>query len=97
MLNLTVIFLLVSSALIISKPTHFNFAPMIQDVQTGELIRYVTTGSWLGNNLLVIAVLFIVFALSRLSRKYIELPGLNFGEKFLFRKKLVPQILCELK
>ncbi|QEY50103.1 acyltransferase family protein [Legionella longbeachae] len=87
MIHFAVIFLLISASIVASALSHHNFAPMLKEPQTGELIRYITTDSWLGNNLLVLAVLTVIVGLAHLSWKFIEKPGIAWGERFLFRYK----------
>lgn len=83
MIHLAVIFLLVSSALILSRFASTNFAPMLKDPRSGEMIRYVSAGSPLANNLLVLAVLVVIVMLAQLSWRYIELRGIILGQKIL--------------
>lgn len=83
MIHLAVIFVLVSSALILSRFTLSNFAPMLKDPRSGEMIRYVSAGSPLANNLLVLAVLVVIVMLAQLSWRYIELRGITLGQKIL--------------
>lgn len=87
MIHFAVIFLLISASIVVSALSHHNFAPMLKEPQTGEFIRYITTHSLLGNNLLVFAILTVIVSLAHLSWKFIEKPGITWGERFLLRYK----------
>lgn len=87
MIHFAMIFLVISCAIIFSKLSHHDFAPMLNEPQTGELIRYITTHSVLGNNVLVFTILVMIITLAHFSWKYIEKPGMVWGERFLLRFK----------
>lgn len=87
MIHFAVIFLLISASIVVSALSHHNFAPMLQEPQTSEVIRYITTHSWLGNNLLVLAVLTIIVSLAHWTWKFIEKPGIIWGERLLLKYK----------
>jgi peptidoglycan/LPS O-acetylase OafA/YrhL len=87
MIHFAMIFLVISFAIVFSKLSHFDFAPMLNEPQTGELIRYITTHSVLGNNALVLAILVMIITLAHFSWKYIEKPGMVWGERFLLKYK----------
>lgn len=46
----------------------------------GSLVRYLSTGSALNDNLLLLLVVVAVVVLSMLVHRYIEVPGVQFGE-----------------
>lgn len=83
MIHFGVIFLLISLALILSRCGMGNLAPMMKEPSSGEMIRYVSTGSPVANNLLVLTVLGLIVVLAHFSWKYIELRGIIFGQKIL--------------
>ncbi|WP_133136464.1 acyltransferase family protein [Legionella rowbothamii] len=87
MIHFAMIFLVISFAIVFSKLSHYDFAPMLNEPQTGELIRYITTHSVWGNNALVLAILIMIITLAHFSWKYIERPGMAWGERFLLRYK----------
>ncbi|MBI2785636.1 MAG: acyltransferase [Legionella longbeachae] len=89
MIHFAVIFLFISLAMLLSRLCHYDFAPMLHAPKTNELIRYISTNSLLGNNLLVIAALVITIVLAHLSWKYIEMPGIALGKRFLFKQVLL--------
>ncbi|MFJ1268453.1 acyltransferase family protein [Legionella lytica] len=87
MIHFAMIFLVISFAILFSKLSHYDFAPMLNEPQTGELIRYITTHSIVGNNVLVLAIIAMIIVLAHFSWKYIEKPGMALGERFLLRYK----------
>lgn len=96
MVHFGVIFLLISLALVVSRLTAGNFAPMLKEPYSGEVIRYVSTGSPLANNLLVLLVLAVIVVLAHFSWKYVELRGIVLGQKILSFNNNVKVSSCEL-
>lgn len=94
MIHFGVIFLLISFSLILSRFSLHNFAPMLKEPHTNELIRYISIGSPLENNLLLLTILGLIIILAHFSWKYIELPGIALGQKMLFKEDLAKDQVC---
>lgn len=75
-----VIFVVATGLTVAAK---FGGYPLLVDrpgEMPGSLVRYLSTGSALNDNLLLLLVVVAVVVLSMLVHRYIELPGVRFGE-----------------
>jgi peptidoglycan/LPS O-acetylase OafA/YrhL len=51
------------------------------------LVRYLSTGSALNDNLLMLLVVVAVVVVSMLAHRFIEVPGMRFGVGFRSRSR----------
>ena len=75
-----VIFVVATGLTVAAK---FGGYPLLVDrpgEMPGSLVRYLSTGSALNDNLLMLLVVVAVVVLSMLVHRYIEVPGVRFGE-----------------
>ncbi|MFA5721245.1 MAG: hypothetical protein WC920_03100, partial [Aliarcobacter sp.] len=77
MTHFSILFCLLSSAMVLEKILNMKFAPMIDEK------RYIDFGNIFINNFVVFIILFIVVLISMFTYKYIEVKGQEFGKRFL--------------
>jgi peptidoglycan/LPS O-acetylase OafA/YrhL len=84
------IFVLISISGITSRLFDMNFTMMVVS-ETGEASRYMSTGSALTDNILLIAMLVFVVLVSHVTYRFIELKGISLG-RGLANKYFIPKV-----
>ena len=82
MIHGAVIFLIVSLFIILDKFT-LSELTFMQGKQ-----RFISTGTFFGDNILTLAILLIVIYLATFSYKYIELKGIDLGKRILNKNQV---------
>lgn len=86
-----VIFVLATALTIAAKFSGFSMLVDKPGETSGTLVRYLSTGSALNDNLLMLLVVVAVVVVSMLTRRYIEIPWIRFGRHWhhgtLFRRR----------
>lgn len=86
-----VIFVLATALTLAAKFSGFSLLLDKPGETTGSLVRYLSTGSALNDNLLMLFVVVAVVVVSMLTHCYIEAPGIRFGKHWkngtLFRRR----------
>jgi peptidoglycan/LPS O-acetylase OafA/YrhL len=86
-----VIFVVVTGLTVISKFSGYAFLIDKPGETAGTVMRYLSTGSALSDNLLMLCVLVAAVGLAFLAHRYIEAPGIRFGKRWkhgvLFRRQ----------
>jgi peptidoglycan/LPS O-acetylase OafA/YrhL len=80
MTHAAVIFLLVTTLTLASKVSGFALLLEKPGETSATLVRYLGTGSTLNDNLLMLLVVVAVIVVSILTHRYIETPGIRFGQ-----------------
>ena len=95
-IHLAILLLILSAAMIASKVFGRDFSPMVTENNIAG--RVITTGSVIGDNLLVFVILGGIIVISNFTYKVFELKGIALGKKVLERMEsnLVLPVLPEL-
>lgn len=83
-----VIFAFTSAAVVISKLTGSEYTLILRQPDSEQIMRYITTGSVLVDDLLTVLELGIVLAVSSLTYHYVELKGIQVGRQLSRSKPL---------
>lgn len=84
-----VIFAFTSAAVVMSKLTGSEYTTILQQPGSEQIMRYISTGSRLVDDLLTLLELGIVLAVSSLTYHFVELKGIEMGRR-LARSKPLP-------
>lgn len=76
-----VIFAFTSAAVVISKLTGHSYTLILQQSDSEQIMRYISTGSVLVDDLLTLLELGMVLAVSSLTYQYVELKGIEMGRR----------------
>jgi peptidoglycan/LPS O-acetylase OafA/YrhL len=86
-----VIFVLATALTIAAKFSGFSMLVDRPGETSGTMLRYLSTGTALNDNLLMLLVVVAVVVVSMLTRRYIEIPWIRFGRHWhhgtLFRRR----------
>jgi peptidoglycan/LPS O-acetylase OafA/YrhL len=86
-----VIFVLATALTIAAKFSGFSMLVDRPGETSGTMVRYLSTGTALNDNLLMLLVVVAVVVVSMLTRRYIEIPWIRFGRHWhhgtLFRRR----------
>jgi peptidoglycan/LPS O-acetylase OafA/YrhL len=86
-----VIFMLATALTIAAKFSGFSMLVDRPGETSGTMVRYLSTGTALNDNLLMLLVVVAVVVVSMLTRRYIEIPWIRFGRHWhhgtLFRRR----------
>lgn len=86
-----VIFVLATALTIAAKFSGFSMLVDRSGETSGKMVRYLSTGTALNDNLLMLLVVVAVVVVSMLTRRYIEIPWIRFGRHWhhgtLFRRR----------
>ncbi|OQR30604.1 hypothetical protein BWR59_18870 [Pseudomonas sp. Bc-h] len=86
-----VIFMLATALTIAAKFSGFSMLVDRPGETSGTMVRYLSTGTALNDNLLMLLVVVAVVVVSMLTRRYIETPWIRFGRHWhhgtLFRRR----------
>ena len=86
-----VIFVLATALTLAAKFSGYSLLVDKPGETSGVLVRYLSTGSALNDNLLMLFVVVAVVVVSMLTHRYIEAPGIRFGKDWkrgtLFRRR----------
>lgn len=86
-----VIFVLATALTIAAKFSGFSILVDRPGETSGTMVRYLSTGTALNDNLLMLLVVVAVVVVSMLTRRYIEIPWIRFGRHWhhgtLFRRR----------
>lgn len=86
-----VIFVLATALTLAAKFSGYSLLVDKPGETSGVLVRYLSTGSALNDNLLMLFVAVAVVVVSMLTHRYIEAPGIRFGKDWkrgtLFRRR----------
>lgn len=80
MTHSTILFFITSAMMLLAKLTGHEFMTDQMDPTTAEVIRYISTGSALLDNVIIIVELALALLLSVFTYRYIELPGIELGK-----------------
>ncbi|WP_341958795.1 acyltransferase [Pseudomonas sp. RC10] len=80
-----VIFVLATALTVVAKFSGYGLLVDKPSEATGTMVRYLSTGSALNDNLLMLFVVVAVVVVSRLTHCYIEAPGIRFGKHWKHR------------
>lgn len=81
-----VIFAFTSAAVVLSKLTGADYTVIVQQPDSDQIMRYISSGSvWL-DDLLTLLELAMVLAVSTLTYHYVELKGIEMGRRLLRRE-----------
>ncbi|MFJ3483740.1 acyltransferase family protein [Pseudomonas sp. NPDC090202] len=91
MTHAAVIFVLVTALTVAAKFTGMSLLVDKAGETAGTVVRYMSTGSALNDNLLLLLVVVAVVVISMLAHCYVEAPGIRFGKDWkhgtLFRRR----------
>ncbi|MFL9813583.1 acyltransferase [Stutzerimonas sp. VN223-3] len=76
-----VIFAFTSAAVVISKLTGSEYTMILQQPGSEQIMRYISTGNVLVDDLLTLLELGMVLAVSSLTYHYVELKGIEMGRR----------------
>jgi len=76
-----VIFAFTSAAVVVSKLTGSEYTMILQHPGSVQIMRYISTGSVLVDDLLTLLELGMVLAVSSLTYHYVELKGIELGRR----------------
>lgn len=86
-----VIFALATALAVAAKFSGYALLVDKPNEAAGTMVRYLSTGSALNDNLLMLLVVVAVVVVSMLTHRYIEVPGIRFGEHWkrgtLYRRR----------
>ena len=76
-----VIFAFTSAAVVLSKLSGTEYTTIVQQPGSEQIMRYISSGSVLVDDLLTLLELAMVLALSSLTYRYVELKGIEVGRR----------------
>lgn len=78
-----VIFCFTSVAILLSKLTGHSYTVIVPVPGSEQIMRYITTGSWLLDDVVTVIELAAVLAVSWLTYRFVELRGIALGKRLL--------------
>jgi peptidoglycan/LPS O-acetylase OafA/YrhL len=76
-----VIFAFTSAAVVLSKLTGTEYTTILQQPGSDQIMRYISSGSVLVDDLLTLLEVGVVLAISSLTYRYVELKGIEMGRR----------------
>jgi len=76
-----VIFAFTSAAVVLSKLTGTDYTVILQQPDSDQIMRYISSGSQLIDDLLTLLELAMVLAVSTFTYHYVELKGIEVGRR----------------
>ncbi|MGA6099885.1 acyltransferase family protein [Stutzerimonas marianensis] len=83
-----VIFAFTSAAVVLSKVTGTSYTVILDKPGTEQIMRYISSGNWIVDDLLTLLELAMVFAVSMLTYHCIELKGIEWGRRLVRNEPL---------
>nr|WP_026004162.1 acyltransferase [Pseudomonas luteola] len=94
MTHAAILYIFKSAAIVLSKVTGKELTTMLPSHDTpADLIKYITTGGAVTDDLVVLAQLITVVLVSRYTYQYIELKGVAIGKRLTRKKEVTTEAL----